>query len=181
VKFERNRLIPDVVLIKPERVEDLRGSFAGVFCEKEFKDQDLESNFVRASLSSNIKKGTFRGLHIQMYPYQEVKLVRCISGKIFDIALDLRVDSTTYCKWIGVELDAEKDEALYIPKGFAHGFIYLEDNTKIYYMISQFYNSQFEMGIKYDDPTFQIILPLKPTILSDKDKTWPIFGNGWLL
>lgn len=167
--------IQGVFIIELELLEDKRGFFARSWCIEEFKRQGLESNIVQCNLSYNISKGTVRGLHYQKYPYEEVKIVRCIKGKIFDVAVDLRKDSPTFLKWIGIELTEKNYRALYIPKGMAHGFQTLEDESLLMYQVSQCYTPGAEAGIRWDDPKIAINWPIKgDRVLSDKDAAWPL-------
>ena len=132
MKFEQTA-IPGVWLVEFEHREDSRGFFARTFCEREFAQHGLLTRFVQCNLSANKQRGTLRGMHFQNEPKPEVKLVRCVRGSIYDVVIDLRRDSSTYCKWVGVELSADNGQALYIPAGIAHGFQTLEDNTELYY------------------------------------------------
>ncbi len=158
-------------LIKPELHEDERGFFARSFCKKEFKAHGLVDEYVQCNISFNKKKGTLRGMHFQKSPYEETKLVCCIRGSIFDVVIDLRADSKTFKKWIGMELSSKDKRILYIPKGFAHGFVTLTDNTEVYYQMSEYYSPEHLDGVRWDDPTFNIIWPINdPPQISDKDK-----------
>ena len=160
-------------IIEIEKLTDQRGFFARSWCQNEFKDHGLTTRLVQANVSYNKKTGTLRGMHYQLSPYEETKLVRCTRGSIYDVIIDLRQDSLTYTQWIGVELTAENYNMLYVPKNFAHGFITLEDNTEITYQVSQFYTPGSERGIRWDDPAFGIDWPMKVKVISDKDKNWP--------
>jgi len=162
-------------IIEPEQLEDERGSFARMFCRKEFDTNGLNPNLVQCNISFNRKKGTLRGMHFQIPPYEECKLVRCTMGSIYDVIIDLRPDSQTYCQWFAVELTAEKYRMLYVPKGFAHGFQTLEDDTEVFYQMSEFYNPECARGVRWDDPMFQIFWPLKNSIMSEKDQHYPLF------
>jgi dTDP-4-dehydrorhamnose 3,5-epimerase len=164
------------VVIELKKIEDERGSFARAFCKKEFDDQGLKSDFVQGNTAVSHRKGTLRGMHYQQAPYAEAKLVRCIRGAVFDVAIDLRPASATYCQWVGVELTAENNRLLYVPEGFAHGYQALADNTELFYLVSQFYTPQAEKGVRWNDPRFGIAWPISDDILlSDKDRTWPDF------
>ena len=162
-------------IIEPENLEDERGFFARVFDKKEFEDRGLNTEYVQTSISFNKQKGTFRGMHYQIEPFEEEKLVRCTKGKIFDVILDLRPQSKTFKKWTSVELSEDNHKIIYIPKGFAHGFQTLENNSEIFYEISQYYNSDYSKGIKWDDPSFDIKIPLDISIISKKDLAYPKF------
>lgn len=157
------------------KLEDERGFFARAFCNEEFKNEGLVSEIVQANISFNKLKGTLRGMHYQKTPYQETKFIRCIKGSIFDIIIDLRKESPTYKKHFGIELTAENRSALFVPKDFAHGFITLEDNTEVIYMVSQSYVPDAEGGIHWDDSQFNLNWPIKPTNISPKDAQWSVF------
>ncbi len=153
--------------------EDERGFFARTWCEREFIEHGLDPNLAQCSISFNHKRGTLRGMHLQLEPYAEVKLVRCVQGEIFDVIVDLRNDSETYMQWFGVELTAENRKALYVPKGFAHGFQTLADNTEVFYMISEFYAPELARGIRWNDSQLNIRWPEAVTVLSSKDQSYP--------
>jgi dTDP-4-dehydrorhamnose 3,5-epimerase len=163
-----------VWVIDPMPVVDSRGSFARVFCEREMADHGLATRFVQHSRSQSLRKGTLRGLHFQEQPYSEVKLVSCVRGTIFDVVVDLRPGSPTWHRWLSFELTPESMKQVYIPAGFAHGFQTLTDGVEISYMISQFYTPGASTGVRYDDPCFSIDWPLSPTVISEKDRTWPL-------
>jgi dTDP-4-dehydrorhamnose 3,5-epimerase len=160
-----------------EKKGDHRGFFARMYCSKEFAELGLESQFVQANSSFSIHKGTIRGLHYQMSPMDEVKLVRCIAGSLYDVILDLRSDSQTFGQYFGTTLSAENKRMVYVPKGFAHGFLTLEDNTEILYLVSQYYSSDLERGIRWNDPLFGIEWPATPTVISERDMTHPDFDR----
>jgi dTDP-4-dehydrorhamnose 3,5-epimerase len=159
-------------IIEPERLEDERGFFARTWCQQEFSDRGLDSRLAQCSISFNHKKGTLRGMHFQLPPFAETKLVRCTQGAIFDVAIDLRQDSGTFLQWVGVELTAENHKALYIPKGFAHGFQTLADNTEVFYQISEVYAPEYARGVRWDDPIFKITWPEPVCIISDRDRNY---------
>lgn len=163
-------------IIEPEPIEDNRGFFARTFCKNEFAAYDLQTEFVQCSISFNNKKGTLRGMHYQTAPYQEVKLVNCTSGAIYDVIIDLRPKSATYTQWVAVELSAANRRTLYIPKDFAHGFLALEDNTEVFYQIDQFYTPEASCGLRWNDPAFAIQWPEKVTVISTKDRDYPDFN-----
>jgi len=156
-------------LINVEKLEDERGFFTRSWDKKKFQDIGLNSDLVQCNISFNKKIGTLRGMHYQISPYQETKLVRCTRGKIFDVIIDLRNDSNTYKQWLGLTLDANNHDLLYIPEGFAHGFQTLEDNSEIFYQMSKEYYPKASRGIRWNDPTFGIIWPLENKIISEKD------------
>jgi dTDP-4-dehydrorhamnose 3,5-epimerase len=160
-------------LIELEKHEDERGFFARSWCQKEFKKNGLVDDIVQANISFNIKKGTMRGLHYQITPHAETKLVRCTRGAIYDVIIDLDSSSNTYRQWMGIELTQENYKLLYVPRGFAHGFQTLENDTEITYLTSEFYAPQAERGIRYNDPFFDIKWPLPLTEISEKDGKWP--------
>ncbi|MGX5687499.1 dTDP-4-dehydrorhamnose 3,5-epimerase [Arcticibacter tournemirensis] len=162
-----------VINIKP--IEDNRGFFARSFCRREFEEYKLKTNVVQTNLSFNKEKGTLRGLHTQFSPFEETKLVRCTRGSIYDVIVDLRSDSDTFRQWIGVELSANDYRMLYVPEGFAHGFITLKDNTDVTYQVTQYYTPGAERGYRWDDPAFDIEWPIEPKIISDKDNAHPFF------
>jgi len=158
-----------VFMIEPEKKEDERGFFTRFWDKKEFEKKGLKSNILQSSFSFNKKKGTLRGLHFQISPFEERKMVSCTKGKIFDVILDLRKKSETFAQWKSVELNSEKHQMLYMPEGFAHGFQTLEDNSEIFYQISQIYSPSHAKGILWNDKTLRINWPLTPTIMSDRD------------
>jgi dTDP-4-dehydrorhamnose 3,5-epimerase len=160
-------------LIKPERHEDERGYFARTFCRNEFAGRGLHSLFVQSSVSFNHKKGTFRGMHFQAPPYQEIKLVSCAHGAILDYIVDLRPDSPTFKEYIKVELTAENGFSLYVPKSFAHGFLTLEDNSLVTYQMSEYHHSEAARGFRWDDPAFDISLPFQVTTQAERDRNYP--------
>jgi dTDP-4-dehydrorhamnose 3,5-epimerase len=161
-------------VIDLERLEDQRGFFARSWCEREFAGHHLETKWVQANISYNKKKGTLRGMHFQVSPHEEEKLVRCIRGKLFDVIVDFRQGSDTFKKWFGVELSAENRRMIYIPKGFAHGFVTMDDDTEVFYLMSEFYAPGYGRGIRWDDPAIGIIWPEKITVISDQDKNYSI-------
>jgi dTDP-4-dehydrorhamnose 3,5-epimerase len=163
-------------IIELERLEDRRGFFARGWCKKEFESYGLESRLVQANISMNKKRGTLRGMHYQTSPYEETKLVRCTQGSIYDVIIDLRPDSPTYKEWLGVKLTSDNYRILYVPKGFAHGYQTLEDNTELFYHVSEFYTPTAEHGVLYNDPAFAISWPLEVQVISDKDKSWPAYA-----
>lgn len=164
-----------------EKRGDDRGFFARAFCEKEFAAKGLVSRFVQVNNSSSAQKGTLRGMHYQLSPKAEVKLVRCIRGALYDVILDLRKDSPTFGRHFGAELSAENRRMMYVPKGFAHGFITLSDDCEAFYFVDEFYAPDQERGVRWDDPKFDIAWPAKPTVLSDKDKNQRGFDAAWHL
>ena len=166
-------------LINLEKYEDERGFFARVFCESEFQEMGLSSEFIQVNNSLTGSKGTIRGMHYQLEPSAEVKIVRCIRGSLYDAIIDLRPDSSSFCKWFGSELSAENRQMMYVPKGFAHGFLTLEDNTETFYFASNSYSPDLERGIRFDDSYFGIEWPIPVTESSPKDKSCPDFDPEW--
>jgi dTDP-4-dehydrorhamnose 3,5-epimerase len=161
-------------LISPEPIGDERGIFARVWCRQEFREHSLADDFVQCNTAFNRSRGTLRGMHFQRTPHREVKLVRCTKGSIFDAIVDLRPDSPTYKQWAGFELSADNRKMLYIPKGFAHGYLTLTDNSEVFYQVSTAYAPQNEGGVRWDDPAFGIHWPaMGPLIISVKDRRWP--------
>jgi len=160
-------------LIDLEKRGDARGFFARVFCEREFGEAGLETRFVQANNSLSAKRGTLRGLHYQLPPAAEVKLVRCLRGALWDVIVDLRPDSPTFRKWFGAELSAENRRMMYVPRGFAHAILTLTDDTEAFYMVSAFYAPEEERGVRWNDPAIGIEWPIAPVEISPKDAGWP--------
>jgi dTDP-4-dehydrorhamnose 3,5-epimerase len=170
--------LDDAWLIEVEPREDQRGFFARTWCRQELAAQGLDTEIAQESLSYNRDRGTLRGLHFQRSPHEETKIVRCTRGGIFDVIVDLRPRSPTYLQWQGFELTAENRKALYVPKGFAHGFQTLTDEAEIAYQISAFYAPDSAGGYRYDDPEFGIAWPLPVTAISERDLEWPPFKSN---
>lgn len=162
-------------IIDIEPLRDERGFFARTWCQRELAAQGLETDFAQDSISYNKKKGTTRGLHFQRAPHDEIKIVRCTQGAIFDVIVDIRPDSPTFRQWLGIELTAANHRALYIPKGCAHGFQTLADETEVYYQISAFYVPEAAAGYRYDDAAFGVVWPLPVSIISENDLRWRSF------
>lgn len=156
------------------RLQDERGFFARSYCMNEFDDHGLNSRVVQCNVSFNRRKGTLRGLHLQLEPHSEVKLVRCTQGAIWDVIVDLRETSPTYKKWHGVELSAGSGRALYVPEGIAHGFQTLTENAEVLYMMSKFYHPESARGARWNDPAFGIEWPIKNPSMSDRDRDYPL-------
>ena len=173
--------LPGAYLVELERREDERGFFARSFCNREFTDLGLDPCVAQCNISFNHKKGILRGMHYQLPPYAEAKLVRCTRGAIYDVIVDLRRDATTFMKWYSVELTAENRIALYIPKGFAHGFQTLVDDTEVFYQMSEFYAPESARGFRWDDPQFDITWPLQVSQISEKDLALQVFSINDLL
>ncbi len=158
--------------------EDERGFFARSWCQNEFVEHELNSNLVQCNVSFNIKNGTLRGMHYQVEPFPEVKLVRCTMGAIYDVIIDLRSDSATFKEWTSVELTSENRRALYVPEGFAHGFQTLMDNTEVLYQMSEFFHPECARGVRWDDPAFGIEWPLpQQLVVSYRDRQYADFGS----
>jgi len=172
MKFSETKL-QGAWVVDIEQLTDERGFFARSWCQNEFDDHDMISRLVQANMSFNHTRGTLRGMHYQVAPHEETKFIRCTRGAIFDVIVDLRVDSDTYGQWVGVELTAESRTALFVPRGFAHGFQTLDDNTEVFYQVSEFYTPGAEQGLRHNDPTFAIEWPEPVTVISDKDANWP--------
>ncbi|GHA80244.1 dTDP-4-dehydrorhamnose 3,5-epimerase [Pontibacter akesuensis] len=162
-------------ILDVKRLEDERGFFGRSFCQNEFEEHGLSANVRQTNVSYNKKKGTLRGMHMQLAPNEESKLVRCTRGAIYDVIIDMRPDSETYKQWIGVELTADNYRMLFVPEGFAHGFITLEDNTDVTYQVTEFYTPGAERGIRWNDPAFNIEWPIEPVVISEKDQAHPDF------
>ncbi len=194
MKFIETKL-KGAFIIEPERIEDERGFFARTYCRREFESHGLNPNVVQCNTSYNKKRGTLRGMHYQVGPYEEAKLVSCMRGAIYDVIIDLRSDSPTYRQWLSVELNSlssahrsplTADSAyrslltahfkmLYIPEGFAHGFLTLTDNTEVFYQMSEFYYPECVRGVRWNDPAFSIQWPVAVSIISNRDRDYPDF------
>lgn len=174
MKFIKTRL-GDAFIVEPDEMADERGFFARSWCQREFELIGIHKRPVQSNISFNKKRGTLRGLHYQADPYGEAKLIRCTMGAIYDVIVDLRSDSTTYLQWISVELTQKNGRLLFVPVGFAHGFMTLRDNTEIFYQMSQFYMPEYSRGVRWDDPLFGIRWPMKVSVISEKDELYPDF------
>lgn len=164
-------------ILELQKIEDERGFFARGFCQEEFKKRGLDYNITQCNTSYNKNKGTLRGMHYQISPYEEAKLISCMKGSIYDVIIDLRKDSITYCKWISVELSADNYRMLYVPKGFAHGFQTLMDDSIVFYQMTEYYHPESARGISWDDPRFKIKWPINKIIISARDKSHKPFTN----
>ncbi len=164
-------------LIDLERHEDDRGFFARSWCGREFEDHGLNPRIAQCSVSFNVRKGTLRGMHYQVKPFEEAKLVRCTRGSLRDVIVDLRPDSPTRAKHWSVVLSADNGRMLYVPEGLAHGFITLEDATEVFYQISEFYSPESQRGFRWNDPAFGIDWPDEVRVISERDRTFPDFGG----
>ncbi len=176
MKFSQTNL-PGVILIDVEPINDERGMFARVWCKEEFKQAGLSTELSQFSISYNKSRGTLRGMHYQLPPHAETKVIRCTQGSVYDVVIDLRANSPTYKQWYGCELSAQNHRMLHIPEGLAHGFITLVDNTEMLYQISVSYAAQSAHGVRWDDPSFNINWPLLPMIISARDTSYPDFDS----
>ena len=166
-------------LVEPVRIEDERGWFARIRCEEEFARLGLEHRFVQSSLSYNRRRGVLRGLHFQLAPRHEVKLVRCVRGSVHDVIVDLRPDSPTFTRHFSALLSAENRRAVYVPRGFAHGFQALQDDTEVLYEISEFHSPEHARGVRWNDPAFGIDWPVENPIMLDRDRGYPDFRGSF--
>ena len=162
-------------------IEDERGYFARQFCQREFGERGLMTRVVQVNASYNASRGTLRGLHYQLPPKPEAKLVRCVSGAVHDVILDLRKDSGTFGQSFGRELSSANRKMMYVPPGFAHGFITLADSTELLYLMDEFYTPELQRGVRWNDERFSIQWPIAPTFLSPRDATHPDFDPAWHL
>ena len=168
-------ILKDVYIIEIDKIEDERGFFARSFCKNEMEIRGLNTNIVQTNIAFNPFKGTLRGMHFQKAPHEETKFVRCTKGSIYDVVIDLRPESKTFKKWMGIELNEENHKTLYVPKGFAHGYLTLSDNSEISYMVTEYYNSFYERGVRWNDHAFEIQWPGEITVISQKDSNHPDF------
>lgn len=167
--------IAGVYVVVPRLLEDERGTFFRTYCKREFADLGIQE-WVQMNHSINLKKGTLRGMHYQLPPHKEQKLIRCVSGKVFDVFVDLRSDSNTFLQWGSVELSAQNKQSLLLPEGIAHGFITLEDDTQLIYQHSEFYAPDSEAGLRYNDPKLAIEWPMEPCSISERDLNHPLIS-----
>jgi dTDP-4-dehydrorhamnose 3,5-epimerase len=167
--------IPGAYVIDPERLEDERGFFARAWCQREFKAHGLNTELAQCNISYNRRKGTLRGMHYQSAPHTETRLVRCTSGAVYDVIVDLRLQSSTFKRWFSIELTAENRRMLYIPEGLAHGFLTLRDDTEVFYQMSEFYAPEFARGVRWNDPALGIEWPDKIQVMAERDRLYPDF------
>src|SRR5262245_28349413 len=160
-------------VIDPTPHEDFRGRFMRAWCRKEFSDAGIDFVPLQANMARSLQRGTMRGLHFQVAPALEAKLVRCTAGEIFDVVVDLRPDSPTYCKWFGTYLNADNGRMLYVPEACAHGCVSMRDGTEFHYMASAYFAPGEARGLRYDDPAFGIDWPVPVTTVSEQDRSWP--------
>jgi dTDP-4-dehydrorhamnose 3,5-epimerase len=175
VTFERLKL-SGACAVRLERFEDHRGFFARSWCQREFAEHGLTARLVQCNISFTRARGTIRGMHYQVPPREEAKLVRCTAGAIYDVIIDLRPDSPTFRQWIGIELTAANRVMLHVPEGFAHGFQTLEDDTEVFYQMSEYYEPELARGVRWDDPAFGMRWPIPDPILSDRDRSFPDYA-----
>ena len=166
--------LPGLEIVDLDRMEDDRGWFARTWCSREFAGRGLDAEIAQINVSWNRRAGTLRGMHFQLPPSEEGKVVRCVRGRIYDVVVDLRRDSPAYRRWCALELDASAGRALFIPRGCAHGFQSLEDDTEVLYLMSRPFDPATATGVRYDDPALGIEWPLPVTEMSDKDRNWPL-------
>jgi dTDP-4-dehydrorhamnose 3,5-epimerase len=168
--------LPGAFMIELEKQEDERGFFARSWCEREFREHDLNPRIVQCNISFNKQMGTLRGMHYQVEPAAEAKFVRCTQGAIYDVIIDLRRESATFKRHLGVVLTAENYKMLYVPAGFAHGFQSLEDSSEVFYQMSEFYAPQCARGVRWNDPAFGIQWPIRDPIMLERDRNYPDFA-----
>ena len=174
MKFIKTKL-DGAFIIELEKSDDERGFFSNMWDKKKFQENNLNVDLTESNIVFTKKKGTIRGLHYQISPFEGAKLVRCTKGRIWDVTVDLRPTSKTFKQWINVELSSDNYKLNYIPEGCAHGYQTLEDNCEVLYLMSQVYNLDYECGLKYSDPAFKITFPLEATMISEKDESWEPF------
>ena len=176
MKFHETKL-KGAFIIEPELFQDDRGFFARTWCQRESEAVGLRADWLQCNVSFNRVKGTLRGMHYQASPWKEIKLVRCSRGAIYDVIIDLRRQSATYKHWIGVELTAENYRMVYVPKGFAHGFLTLRDESEVFYQMSQFYSLEHARGVRWDDPAFGIKWPIGVSVITERDRSYADFTD----
>jgi dTDP-4-dehydrorhamnose 3,5-epimerase len=171
----RETILKGAFLVEIKKLEDNRGFFGRAWCQQEFEENGLNGNIRQINTSFTHNKGTIRGMHYQIDPYQETKFIRCTRGRIFDVIIDLRPESVTFMKWIGHELSEDNYKMVYVPENFAHGFVTLEDICEVYYPTTEFYTPDSERGIRFNDPAFNIEWPIEVEFVSEKDLSHPDF------
>jgi dTDP-4-dehydrorhamnose 3,5-epimerase len=176
MKFSETKL-PGAFIIELEPIPDERGFFARSWCKREFEKHGLNQNLSQCNISFNHLQGTLRGMHFQNTPHEESKFVRCTRGAIYDVIVDTRAHSKTFGKWVGIELTAENRRMLYVPEGFAHGYLTLENNSEVFYQVSEFFVPASEGGFRYDDPTVGIHWPREIKSISPKDQALKAFTS----
>jgi dTDP-4-dehydrorhamnose 3,5-epimerase len=167
--------VPGAFVIEPERRADERGFFGRTFCQREFEAHGLNARIAQCNISFNKRKGILRGMHFQAAPFSETKLVRCTSGCIYDVIIDMRPSSPTFKHYFAVELSAENRKMVYVPGGFAHGFQTLEDDTEVFYQMSEFHSPEYARGVRWDDPAFGIEWPPAERTIVERDRNYPDF------
>lgn len=167
--------LPGTFEIRVEPHCDERGFFARSWCQREFAQRGLNPRLVQCNISFNSRKGTLRGMHFQAPPHAEAKLVRCTRGSIYDVVIDLRAGSSTYKRWVGITLTAGNRSMFYIPEGFAHGFVTLEDETEVFYQMSDFHDPESARGVRWNDPAFGIVWPVEVEVISERDAGYAAF------
>lgn len=172
MKFQETSLA-GAFIIELDRIEDNRGFFSRSFCVEEFDKHGLNTPVNQCNISFNKHAGTLRGMHYQLAPYGEAKLIRCTKGSVYDVIVDLRRDSTTYLDWISIELNEKNHKMIYVPEGFAHGFQTLENDVEMFYQMSEFYNAESASGVRWNDPVLNIEWPLTEPSVSEKDAAYP--------
>jgi dTDP-4-dehydrorhamnose 3,5-epimerase len=173
--FHETKLV-GVFEVHVEPKFDERGFFARSWCQKEFESHGLTPKVVQCSISFNARKGTLRGIHYQDTPYTETKIVRCTKGAIYDVVIDLRPGSQTFKNWVAVDLTESNRKMIYIPEGCAHGFLTMEDNTEVFYQMSEVYNAELARGVRFNDAAFQIVWPAQIEVISERDRNYPDFN-----
>jgi dTDP-4-dehydrorhamnose 3,5-epimerase len=174
----RETTVEGAWVVEPERFEDERGFFARTWDAGEFEERGLESDLVQCSIAYNRVRSTLRGLHYQVAPHEEAKLVRCTAGAIFDVAVDLRSDSPTFARWFGVELSVDNRLALYVPRGCAHGYLTLTDGSEVSYQMSAAHAPDAARGVRFDDPAFGVAWPGEVLVINERDRSYPDFRAG---
>lgn len=169
--------ISGAYLIEPEKHDDARGHFARIWCHEEFEAAGLDANLAQCSVSFNRIRGTLRGMHWQDAPHQETKVVRCLRGSIFDVVIDLRTDSPSFRKYVAVNLASHDGRMLYVPKGCAHGFLTLADDSEVLYFISEYYAPREQRGVRWNDPAIGIVWPEPIRVTSERDQSFPDFAG----
>jgi dTDP-4-dehydrorhamnose 3,5-epimerase len=174
MKFTQTK-IPGAYLIEIQPTTDERGFFARSFCADEFQQHGLNCNFAQCNVSFTSKQGAIRGMHYQVAPNTESKLVRCTRGAIYDVILDLRPESPTFKQWVAAELTADNHQMFYIPPGCAHGLQTLVDDTEVFYQMAGVYNAEATRGVRWNDPAFRIKMPLAVSVINERDRNYPDF------
>lgn len=176
MKFIESKL-KGAFIIEPDLLRDDRGFFARSWCRREGEAHGLYPDWLQCNISFNEKKGTLRGMHWQAAPCDEIKLVRCSRGAVYDVIIDLRSDSSTFMQWVGAELSADNYRMMYVPKGFAHGFLTLQDRSEVFYQMSEFYAPELARGARWNDPAFAIEWPIEVGVITEKDRSYSDFGR----